>query len=319
MPAARDSSTSAGISSSVGCGGSAPPSPARSTPITSRRSRSASWAVARITPAASRSPPAARPGGTPARPRARTAATAGGRARRASRPRSAAARPRARPPRGARCSASRRSRALVRGAQQVALRAREQPPRDDDRAGSASASSDVEPRVARRVGVDRGEDRRPPATASAVQTTIARREPRSATLNSAISAGPAANAENALGTTVISATANGYRRRHHSGMKHSAADHEVEERHRRPSAAPRSRRARARRPHRDRTIVPSTIQSRGVRLRPAPAGARPGASMSCPSPAQRTPEGGAHPLPKSIPPSTRGRFRERATRRCSEP
>ena len=53
MPAARDSSISAGISSSVGCGGATASGFSRSTPITSRRSCSASRAVRRITAAAS--------------------------------------------------------------------------------------------------------------------------------------------------------------------------------------------------------------------------------------------------------------------------
>ena len=54
MPAARASSTSSGTSASVGRGRSSGSSPGslRSTPITSRRSSSAAWALVRITPAA---------------------------------------------------------------------------------------------------------------------------------------------------------------------------------------------------------------------------------------------------------------------------
>ncbi len=50
-------------------------------------------------------------------------------------------------------------------------------------------------------------------------TISARRDPRSATLNSAISAAPATKAENALSPIVSTATATGQRRRHQSAIQ----------------------------------------------------------------------------------------------------
>ena len=111
-PATRDSSISAGISASVGCGGSGPArrGPSRSTPMTSRSSSSAACALERMTAAACGDLLGRRRrDGTPARRRAGSAARRGGPGRRASRARCAAARPRGPARRAARCSASTRS------------------------------------------------------------------------------------------------------------------------------------------------------------------------------------------------------------------
>ena len=69
-----------------------PAAPSRSTPMTSRSSSSAAWAVARMTPAASATSSAEASGGTRARRRAGSAARPGGPGRRASRARCAGAR-----------------------------------------------------------------------------------------------------------------------------------------------------------------------------------------------------------------------------------
>ena len=87
-------------------------------------------------------------------------------------------------------------------------------------------------------------------------------------LNSAISAAPAANAENALATVIPNPMAAGQRRRHHIAIKAAKPSVESTKSSRSECRSSDSLYTNTPTPMAIRNMITSTIQSRAVRLAP---------------------------------------------------
>ena len=194
--------------------------PSRSTPMTSRSSSSAAWALARMTPAASATSSAEASGWNSSAPACRLSSeTRWARTScisRAMRRRSASRACSTR----RRCSASSVGRALAQREHELALDADEQAPADHD-AGDQHAEDDLDA-VGLVARVEQREDRGGGQRERRPSPRIARREARMATLKRAISAGPPAAPDTSEHTPAMRPTASGCERRNHRATKATA-------------------------------------------------------------------------------------------------